>query len=74
MLSRWVHLFHDNAPVHVHSAIVTKEAVKKCGFKELAHPPYSPDWVPNDYYPFFKLKSGLRGKRFNDEDGGVEEQ
>ncbi|XP_046976469.1 histone-lysine N-methyltransferase SETMAR-like [Vanessa cardui] len=62
-LSRGVLLLHDNAPVH--TAGVSKTAIKECGFTELDHPPYSPDLAPSDYYLFSKLKSDLRGKRFN---------
>ena len=54
MLSCGVCLLHDNAPVH--TAAVAKAAVKECGFKEIEHPPYSPDLVPSDYYLFSKLK------------------
>ena len=36
MLSRGVHLLHNNAPVH--TAAVAKAAVKECGFEEIWHP------------------------------------
>jgi len=54
MLRRGVRLLHNNAPVH--TAAVAKAAVKKCGFQEIEHPPYSPDLAPSDYYLFSKLK------------------
>ena len=66
MLSRGVHLLHDNAAVH--TAAVAKAAVKECGFKEMEHPPYSPDLAPSDYYLFSKLKKDLRGRKFDDEE------
>lgn len=62
-LSRGVRLLHDNAPVH--TALISKAAVKDCGFQEISHPPYSPDLAPSDFYLFSKLKSDLRGRRFN---------
>ena len=68
MLSHGVRLLHDNAPVH--TAAVAKAAVKKCGFQEIEHPPYSPDLAPSDYYLFSKLKTDLRGRKFDD-DGEV---
>ena len=64
MLSRGVRLHHDNAPVH--TAAVAKAAVKECGFKEIEHPPYSPDLAPSDYYLFSKLKKDLWGRKFDD--------
>ena len=62
-LSLGVRLLHDNAPVH--TAVVAKAAVKDCGFTEVAHPPYSPDLAPSDYFLFSKLKSDLRGRKFS---------
>src|SRR5258705_3368092 len=65
-----VHLLHDNAPVH--TAAISKSAVRDCGLQELDHPPYSPDLAPSDYYLFSKLKKDLRGRKFHsDEDLGV---
>ena len=63
---RGVRLLHDNAPVH--TAAVAKDAVKKCDFQEIEHPPYSPDLAPSDYYLFSKLKKDLRGRKFDDDD------
>ena len=59
-------LLHDNAPVHM--AAVAKAAVKECGFKEIEHPPYSPDLAPSDYYLFSKLKKDLQGRKFDDDE------
>ena len=30
----------------------------------MTQPPYSPDWAPCDFWLFPKLKSPLKGKRF----------
>ena len=66
MLSRGVGLLHDHAAVH--TAAVAKDAVKECGVKEIEHPPYSPDLAPSDYYLFSKLKKGLGGRKFDDDE------
>jgi hypothetical protein len=34
----------------------------------LAHPPYSPDLAPCDYWLFSRVKEHLRGKQFQSED------
>jgi histone-lysine N-methyltransferase SETMAR len=65
-ISRGIRLLHDNAPVH--TAAISKATIQECGFMELDHPPYSPDLAPSDYFLFSKLKSELRGKKFNDDD------
>jgi transposase len=65
-LTHGVRLLHDNAPVH--TATVAKAAVLECGFQEIDHPPYSPDLAPSDYYLFSKLKSDLRGRKFNNDE------
>ena len=64
-LTKGVMLLHDNAPVH--KARVAQAAIQQNGFEQLAHPPYSPDLAPSDYYLFRHLKSYLRGKRFTDD-------
>ena len=58
-LSAGVLLFHDNAPAH--KSHTRRAAIRKCGFVELNHPPYSPDLAPSDYFPFRKLKKFLCG-------------
>jgi hypothetical protein len=37
------------------------------GFRKLAHPPYSPDIAPSDFYLFGKVKNELIGKSIHDE-------
>ena len=53
----------DNAPIHT-STLSTRK-IQHCGLKTLAHPPYSPDLVPSDFYLFNHLKKYLRGKKFD---------
>ena len=60
----------DNAPCH--TCRVAMAAAKECGFEILPHPPYSPDLAPSDYYLFPKLKSVLRGKRFETNNDVIE--
>ena len=56
-------LFHqDNAPSH--KSLATMAKLNELSFELLAHPPYSPDLSPSDYYLFADLKKMLQGKRF----------
>ena len=55
-------------------AAVAKAAVKECGFKEIEHPPYSPDLAPSDYYLLSTLKKHLWGRKFDDDDDEEEEE
>ena len=55
-------MLQDNAPVH--TAQVAVAEAERCGFELLPHAPYSPDLAPSDFYLFPKLKSHLRGRRF----------
>ena len=34
----------------------------------MLHPPYSPDFVPSNYYLFLSLQISLNGKTFSDEE------
>jgi histone-lysine N-methyltransferase SETMAR len=38
----------------------------------LTHPLYSPDLAPSDFYLFGRLKSGLQGMRFVDDDSVIQ--
>ncbi|GBP02684.1 Histone-lysine N-methyltransferase SETMAR [Eumeta japonica] len=58
-------VLQDNASVH--TARVSRQALKDTGFSEIDHPPYSPDLVPSDYFLFSNLKKELRGRRFVDD-------
>ncbi|GBP33418.1 Histone-lysine N-methyltransferase SETMAR [Eumeta japonica] len=64
-LSRGVLFLHDNASVH--TARVSRQALKDTGFSEIDHPPYSPDLASSDYFLFSNLKKELRGRRFDDD-------
>ncbi len=55
-------LHHDNASSH--TAAPTVDFLEASQIKILEHPPYSPDLAPCDYFLFPKLKSLLRGHRF----------
>lgn len=56
------HLHHDNAPAHSSQLIHTFLA--KHGITTVRHPPYSPDLSPCDFWLFPKLKTPLKGSRF----------
>ncbi|GBP93154.1 Protein phosphatase 1 regulatory subunit 12A [Eumeta japonica] len=64
-LSRGVLFLQDNASVH--TARVSRQALKDTGFSEIDHQPYSPDLAPSDYFLFSNLKKELRGRRFVDD-------
>jgi hypothetical protein len=57
-------LHHDNAPAHrsvsVNYFLANNNAAK------LKHRPQSLDLAPADFYPFPRLKSALKGRRFCD--------
>ncbi|KAJ4450592.1 hypothetical protein ANN_02017 [Periplaneta americana] len=59
-------LMHDNAPAH--RAIIVKNFLARHNITALDHPPYSPDLSPPDYFLFPRLKSHLKGRRFNAEE------
>ena len=60
-------LFHqDNAPVH--KSVIAMAAIHDCGFKSIAHPPYSPDLAPSDFHQFPKLKTAISGTHFQSDD------
>jgi hypothetical protein len=57
-------LLHDNAPAHTASDVACFLARKRVTV--LHHPSYSPDLAPADFFLFPKLKSQLKGKRFQE--------
>ena len=63
-------LLHDNASAH--KSRTSRAAIRKGGFVELNHPPYSPDLAPSDYFLFINVKKFLLGRRFPD-DNAVKE-
>jgi transposase len=59
--NRWM-LQHDNAPSH--SSFLVRDFLAKHATTVLPQPPYSPDLAPDDFFLFPKLKSTLKGRRF----------
>ena len=57
---------HDNA--RLHTFLVTRQKLLELGWDVLPHPPYSPDFVPSDYFLFRSLQNSLNGKNFNNDD------
>ena len=57
---------HDNAPAH--QAVDTVDTIDFLGMERLPHAPYSPDLAPMDFALFPRLKSEMRGKRYDDLD------
>ncbi len=53
-------LHWDNAPVHTAAAV--KQFIADRAIKTIAHPPYSPDLAPADFFLFPKVKSELASK------------
>ena len=51
----------DNA--RPHNSKMTNEKIKQLGWKRLAHPPYSPDISPCDFFLFGYLKEELRSMK-----------
>lgn len=63
-LTHGVWILHDNA--RAHTCQQTTKAIHDLGFRQLPHPPYSPDLAPSDYWLFSKMKEPLRGKNYAD--------
>jgi hypothetical protein len=57
-------LHHDNAPAH--EALFVMQFVAQKSMTGMAHPSLSPDLAPNDFWLFTKIKSALKGLRFQD--------
>jgi len=55
-------LHHDNAPAHV--SLLIREFLVKQDTIVVAQTSYSPDLAPVDFFLFPKLKSTLKGRRF----------
>ncbi|XP_068213676.1 uncharacterized protein [Palaemon carinicauda] len=55
-------LHHDNAPAH--SPQLIQSNLAKNSTPLVRNPPYSPDMAPCDFWLFPKLKTTLKGKRF----------
>jgi len=59
--NRWM-LQHDNVPSH--SLFLVRDFLVKHVTTVLPQPPYSSDLAPADFFLFPKLKSTLKGRRF----------
>ncbi|XP_041379219.1 histone-lysine N-methyltransferase SETMAR-like [Gigantopelta aegis] len=57
----WV-LHHDNAPPH--RALKIREFFTRTNMIVSSHPHYSPDLAPCNFFLFPKMKSNLKGYRF----------
>ncbi len=55
-------IHHDNAPPH--TSVLTLAFLGEHDMEMVAHPPYSPDLAPCDFFLFPRLKEVLRGHRF----------
>jgi len=55
-------LNHDNVPAH--ASLLIRSYLAKHQKSVVPHPPYSPDLVPADFFLFPKLKTTLKGLRF----------
>jgi hypothetical protein len=47
-------------------ALSIKQLLAQKSITEMEHLPYSPDLAPNDFWLFLKIKSALKGQRFQD--------
>jgi hypothetical protein len=57
-------LHHDNAPCH--AALSVGEFLVKHSIPVVPYLPYSPDLAPCNFFLFTRLKSTVKGKRFQD--------
>jgi len=55
-------LHHDNAPAH--ASLLIRRYLAKHQTSVVPHPPYSPDLAPANFFLFPKLKTTLKGRRF----------
>lgn len=56
-------LHHDNAPCH--TSLLIREFLAAKNVPVCPHPPYSPDLAPCDFWLFPKIKTVLKGNRFD---------
>ena len=61
----WI-LHYNNAPAH--NALSVKRYLAKNNIPVMEHPPYSPDLAPCDFFLIPKIKSALKGTRFESAD------
>jgi len=55
-------LYHDNAPAH--ASLLIRSYLAKYQTSVVPHPPDSPDLAPGDFLLFPKIKTTLKGRRF----------
>jgi len=55
-------LHHDNAPAH--ASLLIRSYLAKHQTSIVLHSPYSPDLAPADFFLFPRLKTTLKGRRF----------
>ena len=55
-------LHHDHAPSH--ASLLIRSYLAKHQTSVVPHPPYSPDLAPAAFFLFPKLKTTLKGRRF----------
>jgi hypothetical protein len=55
-------LHHDNAPAH--ASLLIRSYLARHQTSVVPHPSYSADIVPADFFQFPKLKTTLKGRRF----------
>jgi len=64
----WSQISRSDQPSYInarpHASGAVSEILENYGWKELPHPPYSPDMSPPAFDLFPELKKPLRGKRF----------
>jgi hypothetical protein len=48
-----------------HTSVFTQQFLTKHKMAVILHPPYSPDLAPRDFFLFPKMKSKLKGRRFD---------
>ena len=61
----WI-LHHDNAPAH--NTLSVKRYLAKNNIPVMGHPQYSPDLASCDFFLVPKIKSALKGTRFESVD------
>jgi [histone H3]-lysine36 N-dimethyltransferase SETMAR len=59
-------IHHDNAPAH--ASRLVQNFLAKHRISQVPQPPYSPDLAPCDFWLFQKLKTPLKGRRFQSVD------
>jgi hypothetical protein len=63
-------MLHDNA--RPHTAAAKQDLIATLGWEQLDHPPYSPDLAPRDFHVFLHPKTFLGGRRFHDDNNGLQ--